>query len=307
MTQKEADYLAHIFINDFNVMISPNGPYVIINGCSHYFNSVSDYDCWIMKKYMEKYNTSVPTRVLSRINSLTLMPYDFDTHSYAFYRKSVLDTDLEKVDDLKEAYNNYLESDALNYDKVRKKKSIHISGNGGCGKSTLAKILALYVYKYPEDEIFKCATGNNSFDEYTGQKVIIFDEFRGNIAFRDFLDLTDPNANVKVGARYHNKSLQRTELIIFNSTRKVNELYSTEVTSEDPVQLYRRLEWYENDNQFMIFKRHLYDPKTKNYELIPKICNFSKLYDRYLKEHPRDTFSEEDFSDVDVNEEELPF
>lgn len=304
----EADQKAHEFIINYNIMLSPVGPWTIDKkGKQVIFTSAKRFDDFCAKAYAKYFDSNIPKMVLSRLHSLLMIPYDFELHSYAFYRKTMLDSNTKGIENLDDAYANYLVRDALDHNKSRKKKSIHISGCGGCGKSTLAKILAIYVYKYDEDEIFKCATGNNSFDEYQGQKVIIFDEFRGNMPFRDFLDMTDPNADVKIGARYHNKPLQRAELLIFNSTRKVDELYSEEV-NEDPVQLYRRLEWYENDRgQFMIFKRYTFEKEKKQYTVEPDIMNFRKLNDRYIKEHPRATFDDADFSDVDVKKDELPF
>ncbi len=88
---------------------------------------------------------------------------------------------------------------------------IFISGTPGSGKTTLAK-------KYCEDKrLSYCmsASSRDALQDYQGQEVIILDDFRGDsMTLADLLKLLDNNTASSASARYRDKWIQASTIII---------------------------------------------------------------------------------------------
>ena len=120
-----------------------------------------------------------------------------------------------------------------------------ITGSSGSGKTTLAK----YFAKKLNMEAYVTANGDNLFDSYDLQPIIIVDEFRAStMKFKEFLQLTDNHTNKQQGARYHNVDLAKCKLMIITSIVTPIQVYSMfrnddgSMNSEPVEQLSRRLQ-----------------------------------------------------------------
>jgi hypothetical protein len=116
-----------------------------------------------------------------------------------------------------------------------------ITGNSGTGKTRYATTLAKK--NYPENWLIASA-GNDPLQDYTGEKCIIFDDWRPqDYNLQDLLALLDPYyRNRTHKSRYSNKPLA-TELIIITTNLNIDAIisYYTAYNSEDPKQIRRRI------------------------------------------------------------------
>lgn len=117
---------------------------------------------------------------------------------------------------------------------------LYIQGQSGDGKTTVAKMycdahgLSYYV----------TGTGDHAFDEYAGQDVIIWDDFRdSDMGFHDLLKMLDNNTDCTIAARYRNKKLPFCKMFILTSTKSINECYAGAAAKdgEQYVQFLRRV------------------------------------------------------------------
>lgn len=116
-----------------------------------------------------------------------------------------------------------------------------ITGNSGTGKTRYATTLAKK--NYPDNWLIASA-GNDPLQDYTGEKCIIFDDWRPqDYNLQDLLALLDPYyRNRTHKSRYSNKPLA-TELIIITTNINIDAIisYYTAYNSEDPKQIRRRI------------------------------------------------------------------
>lgn len=122
-------------------------------------------------------------------------------------------------------------------------KTIYIYGKGGTGKTTEA--IKIAQTKYPNSYTI-ASSSNDPLQDYTGEKCVIFDDFRPqNYDFIELLGLLDPYYRQRTHkSRYYNKPLA-TELIIITTTQSIDELlryYQNMNVREDIFQLKRRIE-----------------------------------------------------------------
>lgn len=220
------------------------------------------------------------------IEQWLMAPYDFENVSYKTYLKTIVDFQNPKmVRDLKDNYDYYLESIQ---NACKSKQCIYISGVSGSGKTTYAKILASKYYD--ENEIFISSGGSHPFDEYYGEKCIIIDDFRDSVlAYNDLLRLLDNNTSSNVGARYHNKSLARCELIILTSVKSPLSLYQG--IDEERYQLYRRMSYFKITDNYLEYM--IYDRSRDRYDS-SKIINISKDMNSYFESNKNENV-------VDIN------
>lgn len=134
-----------------------------------------------------------------------------------------------------------LRTESLRYNSP-KCQTILINGLSGTGKSTYAINYAKNLYK---DNWAMASAGNDPLQDYTGEKCLIFDDWRPqDYSLQDLLALLDPNYRQRTHkSRYYNKPLA-TELIIITSTHSIDDIvnFYTGYTKEDPKQIRRRIQ-----------------------------------------------------------------
>lgn len=105
-------------------------------------------------------------------------------------------------------------------------------GNTGCGKSYTFKQLC---DKHGEENVYLVSDYDNPFDNYQGEPIVIFDEFRGQIRYSNFLGMLDCYKQ-QVKARYSNKVMLWTDVYItspflpfelYQSVRERNDKYDS--------------------------------------------------------------------------------
>ncbi len=115
-----------------------------------------------------------------------------------------------------------------------------LCGRTGCGKS--------YEYvklckKYGPDNVYLVSDYNNPFDNYQGQDVVIFDEFRGQFRLAEFLQYTQ-GYRQEIRARYSNKFALWTKIYITSPVTPY-EIYrnngETTGSNDKLQQIYRRI------------------------------------------------------------------
>ena len=115
-----------------------------------------------------------------------------------------------------------------------------LCGHTGCGKS--------YEYvklckKYGADNVYLVSDYNNPFDNYQGQDVVIFDEFRGQFRLAEFLQYTQ-GYRQEIRARYSNKYALWTKVYITSPVTPY-EVYrkdgDTTNANDKLQQIYRRI------------------------------------------------------------------
>ncbi len=143
-------------------------------------------------------------------------------------------------------YRNYINEAAKMRSNIstqkRNMKVTWIYGDSATGKTSLATFLA--IKEYGEDQVWRAAQGEHMFDDYDLQKVFIMEEFKGDkMKFSDYLQLTDNNTNVRMGARYHNVDFKNCKQMYLTSTNLPYKTYACmqEVEGESLTQAYRRL------------------------------------------------------------------
>ena len=145
----------------------------------------------------------------------------------------------------------------------REMQVIFISGSSGSGKDTFAISLCESEGK----EYYRCSTGNNPFDDYKGQPVIIWSDARdSSMKAQDVLALLDNHYACSQGARYKNKSLITCEVFIITSIKDIHEWYKNAFSkqNEDRRQLYRRvLTWFSVEDDKIYQK--IYDESKGDY------------------------------------------
>ena len=129
---------------------------------------------------------------------------------------------LFKMRDMDTIRTNYL---VEKYSKeFRDVKTIFIYGSTGTYKTS-------YVYKsFDSKDIFRIHNYqnlNSLWNGYSGQKVVLFDEFTGQIPIELMLILTDKFPILNLTARYNNK-IAMYEYVFFCSNTNYNDIYKNE-------------------------------------------------------------------------------
>ena len=116
---------------------------------------------------------------------------------------------------------------------------VWLCGRTGCGKSHTYVTLC---EEYGEECVYRVSDYTNPFDNYMGQDIVFFDEFRGQFRFADFLMYLDVYRQ-ELRARYSNNYALWTKVYI-SSPITPYELYKKDDTSsanDKLQQLYRRI------------------------------------------------------------------
>jgi RNA helicase-like protein len=149
-------------------------------------------------------------------------------------------------------------------------KTVYVQGKSGTGKTNFAVKMA--GQKYPDSWAFASA-GNDPLQDYTGEKCLIFDDWRPQqYELADLLAMLDPTHRTRTHkSRYYNKPLA-TELIILTSNMPLEKAveYYTDYNEEDPKQIRRRIhrvvtidENQRPTNEFYNHQLDIYGPKDQ--------------------------------------------
>ena len=168
---------------------------------------------------------------------------DFKKYSYAqqlqyistlpIAEKSKMFTQLKKLWEL--------ECQCLTLTTDRNIQVIFITGKGGTGKTYYAKKLCERLnYDYCVS-----SSSNDPFQDYLGQRAMIFDDLRDkSFDFEDLLKILDNHTSSSIKSRFNNKVFNGY-LIIITSSVPLNYWYAKLKSSIDSlIQLYRRINCY---------------------------------------------------------------
>ena len=158
-----------------------------------------------------------------------------------------------------------------------------VSGKSGVGKTTFAKFFCKTALgcQYP----YISSGGAHPFDDYGGESVIICDDFDKDtkaLTFSDFLKLTDNYTNSLVGCRFYNKSIAECKALIFTSVTPVKRWFANLCSTEDMVQVYRRIDsWFVIDDDRIIenhydLDNHKWFASASMKNIVPTLINREK-------------------------------
>lgn len=108
-----------------------------------------------------------------------------------------------------------------------------LTGKPGVGKTHYV------MHAYPAAEVYRVTDYKHPFDAYTGQSVLVLDEYTGQLEVELMLNLMDRYA-MDLPARYNNRIAQHTTLWIV-SNKELSEVFSYEVTDAQWPAVMRRL------------------------------------------------------------------
>ena len=145
---------------------------------------------------------------------------------------------------------------------------IYIEGTPGSGKTTIAR----HFCEERDLSYFITGGGNDVFQGYGGQQVIIIDDARSSLfSPEEWLKVLDNNSNSLVRSRFRNKNLSNAKFIIMTSTESLLKFF--EEYQEDPQQLYRRIKlWFVVDKYSIVV--HKYNSDKKIYEEVKRVRNW---------------------------------
>lgn len=94
----------------------------------------------------------------------------------------------------------------------KSRKVFFVSGESGAGKTFFAKYFAQNILK---QHYYLSDNNNDPFQNYSGQPIVILDDFRGeNMSVTDLLKVLEQTGHSTAKARYRNKGLSAVENII---------------------------------------------------------------------------------------------
>ncbi|GHV40107.1 hypothetical protein FACS189490_04810 [Clostridia bacterium] len=113
---------------------------------------------------------------------------------------------IDKIERVRQAIKNDEAKDIW-----RNVEVVYLWGATGCGKTRF--VMELYGYS----SVYRAVNYNHPFDEYTGQDVLLFDEFYGNLQIREMLNYLD-GYPMTLPARYFNRQANYTKVYIISNS-----------------------------------------------------------------------------------------
>jgi hypothetical protein len=171
------------------------------------------------------------------------------------------------------------------------------------GETETGKTRSIY-QNYEGSDIYRTTSYKNAFDMYNGQDVMVFDEFRGQIAIADMLEYLDGYLT-RLQARYHDK-VARYKKVFIISNEPFEKLYpKSQISNLETYKAFcRRIdtikEFTKNDNG-MLIKKEYGNPKEyyrmkKKDELKKEKAESSNYGKSYINSYlEKDWFDNDDY------------
>ncbi|MCR5083857.1 MAG: hypothetical protein K6B15_10340 [Parasporobacterium sp.] len=154
--------------------------------------------------------------------------------------------------------------------------NIYVQGDTGTGKSSLAWALANYMYPDEEDPCFTAGGKNVVFQNYMGQKVILWDDVTADkllsvAASGDIQNLLDPYQQRKMARNIKNSSvILLNEINIFTSTIDYKKFFADLLPDRTDVnQIYRRIPVVievQHDDIYMLINNRVWNKTDEKIE-----------------------------------------
>ena len=177
-------------------------------------------------------------KIIEQCADGTITPYNYDRYIDPMtYAKS--EHEIRRA----WTYAEHQQNNALS--GQRECSTIWVCGPSGVGKTTICRLYA-QTLGLP---FYVAATGKDPLSHYTGQPVLILDDFRAEAPFSyvELLKVLDPHYSCPLQSRYRNKIL-RCSLIFVSSVFSPADIVAQYMLHQldSGVQLYRRLAevWY---------------------------------------------------------------
>ena len=189
--------------------------------------------------------------------------------------KKLLVSYAPKINEAFKVRSEYLQATC----KDRHTECIYITGESGCGKTTLARKIA----QERGLDYFISSGSNDIMDGYAQEPCLIVDDIRpSSLGLSDLLKMLDPHVASSIKSRYKNKYLN-CELVILTTVLDINTFYSNVFAEHDEpvIQLKRRCGTYIKMDMQDIFIS-LWDRKAMHYT--PPVCYKNNVLEQYLPE-----------------------
>jgi len=161
-------------------------------------------------------------------------------------------------------------------DPMRTIKVFFLTGPSSMGKTHYAYKLAEKLY--PDEKPCYSSALNDPWQNYTGQKVMILDDFRDNgaITYNDILKMLDPNYRTSIHSRFTNKTFLG-DVIIITSIVPLDAWYVNK-NPEPRLQFLRRLTYVYTFGPRKIDLKE-WDERTSEHKPVGQIDNvYSAAY-----------------------------
>ena len=164
---------------------------------------------------------------------------------------------------------------------------IYVTGESGTGKTLLCKLYAQQLQK----SVYISASGKDPFSNYSGEEVVILDDFRPEVFcdYAELLKLLDPHHASPIKSRYHNK-LPKFSICFITTVLSIEDfIHAYPLSSiESELQFHRRIYevWIVTKPEIIIQQ---FDPAVHQYITV---CTKENPIPAWLKAHVKERSAE---------------